>query len=169
MICSEKLILLKLWPYLIQAIAHIKNRTYNSIINKTPYEALTGNKPNISYIRILGSLAYILDPKEVRNKTSLGKFSNKANKGILIGFRSSKNFIIYIPIINQIIDSSSFIIKEDLKYKDDFVIIEDYSNLLEPESTDSKYIKSTSNENILESGSSSDTRPVVEIPYYRPT
>ena len=128
---------------------------------------MTRNKPNISYIRILGSLAYILDPKEIRDKSSLGKLANKANKGILIGHRSSKNFIIYLPSTNQIVDSSSFVIKEDLKYQDDFIVQEDYSNLLEPESTEYDYIKS--NINITESGLSSKTRPVVEIPYYRPT
>ena len=57
---------LNLWPYIVQAIAHIKNRTYNPIINKTPYEALIGSKPNIAYIRILGSLAYTLISKEKR-------------------------------------------------------------------------------------------------------
>ena len=141
-ICSEKNIPLKLWPYLIQAIAHIKNRTYNSIVNKTPYEVLTKTKPNIDYIKILGSLAYVLDPKEHRNSTSkIGKFTYKANKGILIGFRSSKNFLVYIPSTNQIVDSSSLDIKENLLYKDDYIIEENYSNLLEPSSPDFDYIK----------------------------
>jgi hypothetical protein len=63
----------------------------------TLYEALTKTKPNISYIKILGSFTYVLEPKEVRFKTELGKLAKKANKGILVGFRSSKNFIIYIP------------------------------------------------------------------------
>src|SRR5689334_22999588 len=61
-ICKDKNIPLKLWPYLIQAIAHIKNRTYNPIINKTPWEAIIGTKPDISYLRILGSLTYTIIP-----------------------------------------------------------------------------------------------------------
>ena len=68
------------------------------------------------YIWIISSLAYILDLKEIKNKTSFRKFSNKANKRILISFKSSKNFIIYLLITNQIVDFSSFIIKEELKY-----------------------------------------------------
>jgi hypothetical protein len=140
-VCSDKNIPLKLWPYIVQAIAHIKNRTYNSIIKKTPYEAITKTKPNISYIRILGSLAYVLDPKETRTNTDIGKFAHKANKGILIGFRSSKNFLVYIPSTDQVVDSSSIDIKEDLIYKEDYIIDEDYSNLLESSSPDFDYIQ----------------------------
>ena len=59
-ISSEKNIPIKLWPYLVQAIVYIKNGTYSPIINKTPYEAIYRSKPHIGYIKILGSLAYIL-------------------------------------------------------------------------------------------------------------
>ena len=94
----------------------------------TPYKALTKSKPNIAYIKILGSLAYVLDPKEIRTKTDLGKLANKANKGILISYKSSKNFIIYILSTNQIVDSSSIDIKEDLIYNKSYKIKEDYCN-----------------------------------------
>ena len=118
-ICREKQIPLGLWPYIVKAIIHIKNRTYNSIINKTPYEEITGTKPNIGYIRVLGSLTYSLIPKELRN----GKLNNRANKGILVGFKSSNNYYIYIPKNKKVINTRDIIIKEDLTYKDD-----DYNN-----------------------------------------
>ena len=140
-ISSEKNIPLKLWPYLVQAIAHIKNRTYNPTIGKTPYEVLAGTKPNIGYIKIIGSLTYVLEPKETRTKTALGKLAYRANKGILISFRSSKNFLVYIPSTDQIVDSSSIDIKENLIYTDDYIIEEDYSNLLETNSPDFDYIR----------------------------
>jgi transposase InsO family protein len=47
-----------LWPYIAKLVAYIKNRTYSKTIDKTPYEALLQSKPNISNIRILGSLVY---------------------------------------------------------------------------------------------------------------
>ncbi|TVY85595.1 hypothetical protein LAWI1_G008091 [Lachnellula willkommii] len=100
-------------PYLIQAIIYIKNRTYNSIINKTPFKALTNKKPNIGYIKILGSLAYILVPKETRKNSKLSK---KGNKGILIGFKSANNFLIYLPSKDRVISTKNLIIKEDLNY-----------------------------------------------------
>jgi hypothetical protein len=68
-------------------------------------------RPNIDYIKILGSLIYILDPKEKRTKTDLGKLIFKSNKGILIGFRSFNNFIVYIPFIDQVINSANIVIK----------------------------------------------------------
>jgi hypothetical protein len=121
-ISKEKNIPLILWPYLLQAIAHIKNRTYNPIINKTPYEALIGNKPNIAYIKTLGSLAYTLIPKEKR----IGKLDDKANKGILVGFESSNNFLVYIPNLNKVINTKDILIKEDLNYKDEYITKQDY-------------------------------------------
>ncbi|TVY50360.1 hypothetical protein LCER1_G008755 [Lachnellula cervina] len=100
-------------PYLVQAIIYIKNRTYNSIIDKTPFEALTDKKPNIGYIKILGSLVYTLVPKETRKYSKLSK---KGNKGILIGFESANNFLVYLPIKNKVISTKNLIIKEDLNY-----------------------------------------------------
>ncbi|TVY50647.1 hypothetical protein LCER1_G009225, partial [Lachnellula cervina] len=79
-------------------IIYIKNRTYNSIINKTPFKALTDKKPFIGYIKILGSLVYTLVLKETRKYS---KLSEKGNKGILIGFESANNFLVYLPIKNK--------------------------------------------------------------------
>lgn len=86
-VCKAKKIPLFLWPQLIQAIAHIKNRSYNSIIEKTPYEALYNKKPNINHIRILGSLTFVL-----KNKREY-KLIEKSDIGILVGFESVNNFI----------------------------------------------------------------------------
>jgi hypothetical protein len=179
LICSEKNIPLKLWPFIVKAIAYIKNRTYSSIINMTLYKALTKTKPNISYIKILGSFTYVLEPKEIRFKPELGKLAKKANKGILVGFRSSKNFIIYILFTNQIVNSSSVNIKEDLVYNNSYIIKEDYFKLLRQDSPNYDYLKpyifnpinnnSDNNDNNIGELPSSSSRPVVEIPSYRPT
>ena len=129
-ICQFNNIPLFLWPILIQSIIHIKNRTYNPVINKTPYEALANKKPYISYIKTLGSLTYTLIPKEKRPN---GKINIKANSGILIGFNLSNNFIVYIPSENKIIDTKNLIIKENLKYKADNIEnseSDDYSSLI---------------------------------------
>ena len=150
-LCKEKNIPLSLWPYIVQSIAHIKNRTFNSTINMTPYEAITNEKPNISYIRIIGSLAYVLVPKEVRTKKGeLGKLANKANKGILVGFQSSNNYLVYLPSEKKVISTRDIVIKEDLIYKDNYIVEEDYSNLLEEPSHDFNILdnnKSLNNEN----------------------
>jgi hypothetical protein len=74
----------------------------------------------------LGSLAYTLIPKEKR----IRKLAEKANKGILVGFESFNNYLIYIPSLNKIINTKDILIKEDLNYKDEYIIKEDYSNIV---------------------------------------
>ncbi|CAL3971562.1 unnamed protein product [Diplocarpon coronariae] len=73
----------------LDSIAYIKNRSYNSIVGKTPYEVLYSKKPNIDYIKILGSITYVLINK------NQNKLAEKSDKGILIGFESPNNFLIY--------------------------------------------------------------------------
>jgi transposase InsO family protein len=53
-----------LWPYIFEAVAYIINRTYSKPVNSTPYEILLGSKPDISNIRVLGSLIYRVLPKK---------------------------------------------------------------------------------------------------------
>ena len=130
-ICKNKHIPLFLWPILIEAIIHVKNRTYNPVVQKTPYEELLNKKPNIKYFRVLGSLTYTLIPKETRPK---GKIVDKANKGIFISYKSDNNFLVYLLSNNKIISTKNLIIKEELNYKEDYlkeVPKEDYSSLLE--------------------------------------
>jgi len=130
-IYKEKNIPIFLWPYLIQAIIHIKNRTYSYIIKDTPYKAITGEEPNIGYLYTLGSLVYIGIPSPLRSKELLGKLTSKSNKGILIGYISSNNFQVYLPSNNKVISTRDIIVKEDLVYNNDFTIKEDYNNLVE--------------------------------------
>jgi hypothetical protein len=134
-----------LWPFIIQAIIHVKNRTYNSIINKTPYEELLKKKPNIDYFRVLGSLTYTLIPKEVRPK---GKIIKKSNRGIFIGYESDNNFLVYIPFNQKIISSKNLDIREELNYNNKFlkdISEKNYSSLIEYSNTD------FNNNNIIQS------------------
>jgi hypothetical protein len=91
-VISAKRIPLKLWPWIFESIGYIINRVYSKPINKTPYEALLGSKPDISNIRILGSLIYRLIPKERRGS----KLEPLTESGILIGYKST-NYQVYIP------------------------------------------------------------------------
>ena len=58
----------------------------------TFYEVLNKAKPFIGYIKIIGSIVYTFISKEVRK----GAFNKKYKKGILVGFGSSNNYLIYI-------------------------------------------------------------------------
>jgi hypothetical protein len=78
-------------------------------------------------------LCYTLVPKQTRGGKN---FNNKSKKGILLGFKSSNNFIVYIPEDNKVIITRDIVIKEELNYKEDYKLEEDYNTLLELDSPD---------------------------------
>jgi transposase InsO family protein len=46
----------RFWVEAVNTICHASNRLYlHKLLKKTPYELLTGNKPNVSYFRVFGS------------------------------------------------------------------------------------------------------------------
>jgi hypothetical protein len=133
-IIREKQIPTFLWPNLVQAIIHIKNRTYNSIIKAIPFTIVTNNKPNLDYIRILGSLTYTLDPKDNPLRQQQGKLADKAEKGILVGYESSNSYLVYIPSKKKVIVARDVVIKENLTYNyedSNISLIKDYDDLVE--------------------------------------
>jgi hypothetical protein len=45
----------RFWIEAINMARHATNRLYlHKLLKKTPYELLTGNKPNVSYFRVFG-------------------------------------------------------------------------------------------------------------------
>jgi hypothetical protein len=70
------------WAEAINTACHAINRLYlHRLLTKTPYELLTGNKPNISYFRVFGSKCYVLLK---RSKSS--KFAPKVYEGFMLGY-----------------------------------------------------------------------------------
>jgi hypothetical protein len=63
-------------------------------------------------------------------------FSNKSKKNILVGFKSSNNFIVYILEDNKVIITRDIVIKEELNYKNNYKLKEDYNIFLEIKSLD---------------------------------
>jgi hypothetical protein len=75
----------RFWSEAVNTACHAINRVYlHRLLNKTSYELLTGNKPNVSYFRVFGSKFYIL-VKKGRNS----KFAPKAVEGFLLGYDSN--------------------------------------------------------------------------------
>src|SRR5580765_8038715 len=70
-----------LWGEAIHTAAHIRNVIPLERLNgKTPIELWTGKKPNVSYLRIIGSKAYTLE-NEKRSK-----FEKKSQELVLVGY-----------------------------------------------------------------------------------
>ena len=74
------------WGEAVLAATYLYNRTPNSSIGfKTPYKAKTGQKPDISNIRIWGSIAYRVMPDIGRKK-----LDPRAKAYILVGYGSNQ-------------------------------------------------------------------------------
>jgi hypothetical protein len=73
------------WSKAVNTACHAINRLYlHRLLKKTSYELLTGNKPNVSYIRVFRSKCYILVKKGRHSK-----FAPKAVEEFLLGYDSN--------------------------------------------------------------------------------
>ncbi|KAK1651343.1 hypothetical protein QYE76_069148 [Lolium multiflorum] len=98
------------WAEAISTACHSSNRLYlRKGLNKTPYEILTGNKPNISYFKVFGCKCFY-KIKGVR----LSKFAPKALEGIFVGYGvESHTYRIFDIASGIIIESCSVKFEEN--------------------------------------------------------
>ncbi|KAK1650330.1 hypothetical protein QYE76_068135 [Lolium multiflorum] len=75
------------WGEAISTAVHYSNRLFlRPLHNKTPYELLTGNKPNVMYIRVFGFKCLVKN-----NKGKLGKFETRTIEGIFVGYAENSH------------------------------------------------------------------------------
>lgn len=78
-------------------------------MDKTPYEILTGNKPNISYFRVFGCKCFFLI-----KGVCLSKFESKAFEGIFVGYGAeSHTYRVYNKLSGTVVESCSVVFKEN--------------------------------------------------------
>ena len=71
---------------------YLKNFCYHSANKKTPHEAMYGEKPNLSFMKVYGCVAYPFIEKQFRNK-----IDRKAKMGIFLCHAlNSRSFLIGI-------------------------------------------------------------------------
>jgi transposase InsO family protein len=89
----------ELWPWLVKAAIYQLNRTPTKRLGwKTPYEALTGEKPNILNCYTIGSAAYIRD-----NVKRSMKFEPRAKLGYLVAYNASNIWDIWLPAQKKVV------------------------------------------------------------------
>jgi hypothetical protein len=77
----------RFWAEAVNTACHDSNCFYiHKLLKKTPYELLTGNKPNASYFRVFGSKCYVL---QKMSKSS--KFAPRAYEGFMLGYDSNSH------------------------------------------------------------------------------
>ncbi|GKC87743.1 retrovirus-related pol polyprotein from transposon TNT 1-94, partial [Tanacetum coccineum] len=81
-----------LWAAAVATTCYIQNRSLiHTRHNKTPYELMHDNKPDLTFFRVFGALCYPTNDSE-----DLGKFQAKADIGIFVGHAPSrKGYRIY--------------------------------------------------------------------------
>jgi hypothetical protein len=98
-----------LWEEAVRAANYIRNRCpTRALYHITPYEKLTGMKPDLSHLRIFGSTAYCHIPREKRTK-----LDPKAIRTIFVGYDSqSKAYRCYCPLRKKILLSRDVLFDE---------------------------------------------------------
>ena len=90
------------WAEAVNTACHASNRLFlRKILDKTPYELLTKNKPNIKYFRVFGCKCFVLN-----KSTRLSKFESKTIEGIFVGYGSnSYTYRYYNPLSGRVEES----------------------------------------------------------------
>ncbi|EKG09419.1 Integrase catalytic core, partial [Macrophomina phaseolina MS6] len=103
-----------LWPEIVKTAGYIHNRTPMAKLNwKTPFEVVTGKRPNLSHLRIYGCRAYAHKKGIPRSQ----KLAEKAHFGYLVGYDSTNIFRIWIPSQHKVIRTRDVKFNEDEFYR----------------------------------------------------
>lgn len=98
------------WSETVASAVHVLNRTLSRTNNKTPYELWYGKKPNISYLRIFGSRAFVHIPHASRSK-----LYSKAVGCMMVGYCSeAKAYRLWNPATRRIVISRDVIFDETI-------------------------------------------------------
>jgi hypothetical protein len=89
-----------LWAEACHTVVYIQNKSPHTILGKlTPEEVFTGTRPDVSHLRIFGSVCYCHVPLEKRKK-----LDPTGEKGILVGYSEvSKAYRIFVPARRRIV------------------------------------------------------------------
>ena len=84
----------KFWAESLSTAVYLRNRSPSvTVKGKTPFEAWTGQKPNVKHLRVFGCEAYAHVPKDERKK-----LDSKARKCTLLGYGdATKGYRLYDP------------------------------------------------------------------------
>ena len=76
------------WWCAVAVTVYVKNRSLTKILNMTPYEAWTGEKPNLGHLRIFACRAAAHVPDGLRKKS---EWTSKSTDCIFIGYSETEN------------------------------------------------------------------------------
>lgn len=99
------------WAEAISTAVYIRNRVTSKSLprNVTPYHLWHGEVPNLSHMRVFGSLCWYILPKH-----KLKKLDSRAKQGIMMGYcKSSKGYRVWDCALQKIVVSRDVRFDED--------------------------------------------------------
>src|SRR5450755_1683763 len=78
-----------LWPELAKIAVYLRNRSPTKTLPQTPYEAFWKRKPDLSHLRIIGSMMYAYNTQLTAEAERRRKFDPKVRKSRLIDYGKS--------------------------------------------------------------------------------
>jgi len=100
-----------LWADAIKTAVYIKNRVTSRAlpVGKTPHELWTGNKPDVSHMRVFGSTCWV-----VLHKSHIdGKFGDKVAKGVFLGYPDGSKAYKVILDDGKVVKARSVVFSEN--------------------------------------------------------
>jgi hypothetical protein len=106
-------LLMHLWAEAARTAVYVQNRSPHRVFgNETPEETFTGEKPEVSHLRIFGCPVYVHVPKDKRSK-----LDPSGKKGIFVGYSETlKAYRVYIRGHRQIETSRDVTFDEDTTF-----------------------------------------------------
>jgi hypothetical protein len=101
-----------LWGLCIKTASYLRNKSPNaSLDSKIPYETLYNVKPDVSHLRIIGSLVYTYIPKKKRLK-----HESHINLSIFVGYTDTERLVkVYDPHKRTVKSYKDVVIDEILR------------------------------------------------------
>lgn len=97
----------KYWEYALEHVAYLKNRTYHSSMNCTPYKKLTGKKPSLKHVRVFGCAEFVY-----KHETE-SKIHRKAEPAIRLECDDYGRYIVELIRERKVINSVHVSFDED--------------------------------------------------------
>ena len=102
-----------LWPEAFMAAGYLNNRTPKRNLQwKTPFEALTGERPQLSHLHPFGCRAYPLNKHIPKTQ----KLDPRAFIGYLVGYDSTNIYRIWVPSKDKVVRTRDVLFDEEQFY-----------------------------------------------------
>ena len=96
------------WGYAFLTVAYVRNRVWHSGAGCIPFQKVTGNKPDLSLLRVFGCPAFVHIESSRRKK-----LEPKSWQGIFVGYAfDSPAYLVYNPATGNVIRSQNVVFNE---------------------------------------------------------